>query len=378
MQPAFFDDGQLLAKTHYHLDACLWAQDTFIAGATFLMPSKVPEAGLESYSVDLDETTGIHHVFLRKASLRTSLALTKSSQPDYTSHVVEFSNGKMTAVPRAHCATTSLERGVQKNQCREHQWGIPIAQSEPVHPQYAESQPILANSTAPTPQKTISHNTTSPAISDSSITEFGRVVRQQAADDQSSLGAFSKSISHIVPWISTVSTCTTAKDSDATARAHGTQTPETYSMSRRSSAGSQDSRTPPSTAPTSPTFSTFSTMSFEKLVLANLPEVPTALGKVTYMVEALALEKVKQNELEKDSDSDRAVLRRHSLDLSFSPRQLNHLDKIQNSESPCLQEVSVLKIGLAMTEDGQIVMAEDASSNARSSPSLPRHPISVR
>lgn len=324
------------------------------------MPSKVPEAGLESYSVDLDETTGIHHVFLRKASLRTSLALTKSSQPDYSSHVVEFSNGKMTAVPRAH------------------QWGISIAQSEPVHPHYAHSQPILANSTAPTPQKTISHRTTSPAISDSSITEFGRVVRQQAADDQSSLGAFSKSISHIVPWISTVSTCTTAEDSDATARALGTQTSETYSMSRRSSAGSQDSRTPPSTAPTSPTFSTFSTMSFEKLVLANLPEVPTALGKVTYMVEALALEKLKQNELEKDSDSDRAVLRRHSLDLSFSPRQLNHLDKIQNSESPCLQEVSVLKIGLAMTEDGQIVMAEDASNNARSSPSLPRHPISAR
>ena len=386
MQPAFFDDGQLLAKTHYHVDACLWAKDTFINGATFLMPSKLPEAGLESYSVDLDDTTGIHHVFLRKASLRTSLALTKPSKPNYASHVVEFSNGKMTAVPRVHCATTSLERGVQKIQYREHQWGTSIAQSEPVHHQYADSRSSLASSPVLTPHKTNSDRTTSPpAGSDSSITEFGRVVRQQAADDQSSLCTFSKSISHIVPRNATASTCTKAEDSDAAARAQepviitvDTETSETYSISRRSSAGSQDSEIPPSTVPTSPAFSTFSTVSFEKSALANMPEVPVAPGKLTYMVEALALEKLHHDDLENDKDSDRAVLRCHSLDLSFSHRQFNHLDKIQNSESPCLQEVSTLKLSLAMTEDGQIVMAEDASNNAKSSPSLPQHSISAR
>ena len=347
------------------MDACLWTQDTFINGATFLMPSKRPEAGLESYSVDLDDITGVHHVSLQNASLRTSLTLTKSSNPNYASHVVEFSNGRMTAVPRVHCATTSLESGVQKIQDRERQWGTSIAQSEPIHDQYADSHASQASSPASTPHKINSHRTTSPAGSDSSITEFGRVVRQQAADDQSSLDTFSKSISHIVPWISTVSTCTTAEDSNTPAQAQqpvitavDTQTSETYSISRRSSAGSQDSRTPPSTVPTSPTCSTFSTMSFEKSALANLPKVPIAPGKLTYVVEALTLEKVHHDDMEKDDDSDRTVLRRHSLDLEFSHRQLIHLDRIQNSESPCLEEVSAFKAGLAMTEDGQIVMAE--------------------
>ena len=86
------------------------------------MPSKLPEASLERYLVDLDDSTGIHHVTLRKVSLRTTLPLTSLSNPNFSSHIVEFSNGEMTAVPRVNFAATNSKRNTRKTPSREYQW----------------------------------------------------------------------------------------------------------------------------------------------------------------------------------------------------------------------------------------------------------------
>ena len=132
MQPAIFDDDRTLSSTHYHVDACLWKGENFIDGATFLVPSKLPAVGLECYSVNLDDITGVHHVTLRKASLRTILPLTSLSNPGFSSHVVEFSNGEMTIVARVNCATTRTNLKARKTHSREYEWDSSIAQpSEP-------------------------------------------------------------------------------------------------------------------------------------------------------------------------------------------------------------------------------------------------------
>lgn len=353
------------------MDACLWKADTFIDGATFLMPSKLPEAGLENYIVDLDDTTGIYHVFLQKISLRTSLALMQSSKPDYSSHFVEFSNGEMTAVPRVGCTATCHERLEQQILHRERQWDISITQPQSVHYQDADSQSSPAGSSVSTSQEIKSQGTTSaPAESDSSITGFGRVVGLQAADDHASLCSFSVSIFHIIPQNVKASTCIAAKKSEAVVQAQELvtttpymQTSKTYCASRRSSAGSLDSEIPPSTAPTSPSSSIFSTVPFEKPALANLPEVPIAPGKPTYVFEALALENRQHDYLKMSIDLDSTVLGRLSLNLEISHRQLAHLDNIQDSESPCLgQALPRPRSGLAIT-DGIIYTAlEDNGS----------------
>ena len=367
MQPAVFDDGQLLATTHYHVDACLWKADTFIHGATFLMPSKLPEAGLEKYSVDLDDTTGIYHVVLRKVSLRTSLALMQSSKPDYSSHFVEFSNGDMTAVPRIDCTAISLECEIQQIPLGEHQCDMAITQPEPVDHQYTGSHSSLAGSSVSTPHETTSDGTIpAPAGLDSSITSFGRVVGQRAADDHSNLCTFSESIFHIIPRKARASSWSRAEDSNTAGEAQepvttalDIQASETHCPSRRSSAASQDSGIPLSTAPTSPRSLTPSTEPFEKLALAFLPEIPVAPRKPSYVVKALALEEVKHENLKKAIISDSAVLRRLGLDLGITHRQLTHLDKIQDSESPCVgQELRAPKSGLAII-DGQIIMASE-------------------
>ena len=59
-----------MSKTYYHADACLWEKETFFDGGTFLLPSKLPEEGLDSYIVDFDLSTGIHHVNFPAMSFR--------------------------------------------------------------------------------------------------------------------------------------------------------------------------------------------------------------------------------------------------------------------------------------------------------------------
>ncbi len=113
------------------MDACLWKGDKFIDGATFLVPSKLPVVDL-CYSVNLDDITGVHHVTLRKASLRTILPLTSLSKPGFSSHVVEFSKGEMTTVARVNCATTRTKRKARKTHSREHEWDSSITQPRPV------------------------------------------------------------------------------------------------------------------------------------------------------------------------------------------------------------------------------------------------------
>ena len=295
------------------MDACLWIRDTFIDGATFLMPSKVPEASLENYSVDLDEITGVYHVFLRRASLRASLALMRSSKPSYSSHFVEFSNGDMTAVPRVECAVTTREREVQTKETS-------ITQPEPVCYQGAdEKSSLVCSLVSPSYMLTSHGRITAPAGTDSSITGFGRIVGQQAVEDQSHLCTFSESILHIMPW--DIKTCTRigAEYSAAAVLTQELVKPtvaveisEIFSASRRSSLRSQDSGTTPSTVLTSPTSSRYSMEPIEKLALANSPT----------------------DGVEHAIDFDRTVSPLLGLDLSISRRQLIHLDGIESGESP--------------------------------------------
>ena len=295
------------------MDACLWVKDTFIDGATFLMPSKVPEASLENYSVDLDDITGIYHVFLRRASLRASLALTKFSKPNYSSHCVEFSNGHMTAVPRVECAVTIRECEVQTKETF-------ITQPEPVYHHSADENPSLTCSLVSPSHKLTSHEKVpAPAGTDGSIMGFGRIEGQQAIEDQSSLCTFSESILHIMSRDIKTYTRTGAEYSDAATQTQDFVTPtvaietsENFSASRRSSLRSQDSGTTPSTVPTSPTSSTSSMETIEKLSLADSP-----IDGVEHVV-----------------DFDRIVPPLLGLDLRISHRQLIHLDGIENGESP--------------------------------------------
>ena len=63
-----------MSRTYYHADACLWEENTFFDGGSFLLPSQVPEASLDAYVVDFDLSTGIHHVNFPPFSLRSGVS----------------------------------------------------------------------------------------------------------------------------------------------------------------------------------------------------------------------------------------------------------------------------------------------------------------
>ena len=288
------------------MDACLWKGDNFIDGATFLVPSILPEAGLECYSVDQDETTGVHHVILRKAYLH-KLPLANMSIPNFSRHIAEFSNGEMTLVPRAKSELSKTLSG-------DHQWDSSVAQTrpvrdivcqvqcgsfkqdnkvdeiKPVRDRVTDNHPGFPDSLLSTSVEAVSNGTTSgPAWSDSSIAVSGRVIGQRAADIHSSLSNFSESILHIVPRNKVTDPAIEAERSDAAAQGQelhkalaDTQTSENSTVevgglstdtSRRSSVGSQCSGIATSTAPTSPASSAFSTLPYWKSALTDLPEV---------------------------------------------------------------------------------------------------------
>ena len=284
------------------------------------MPSKVPEAGLENYSVGLDDITGVYHVFLRRASLRASLALMKSSKPNYSSHFVEFSNGDMTAVSRVECAAITQEREIETVSQRKHQQETSITQPGPVCRQRADENTSFTGCSVSPSHKLDSHGQIpAPTGTDHSVTGFGRIVGQQAVEDHSSLYKFSESIPHIVHRDTEIHTRIVAEYSDAATQTQELVTPtfavemsEVFSASRRSSLRSQDSGTTPSTVPTSPTSWGFPTEPIEKLALSNSPI----------------------NGVEKTIDFDRTISPLLGLDLRISCRQLVHLDGIANGESP--------------------------------------------
>ncbi|KAF6223830.1 hypothetical protein HO173_013161 [Letharia columbiana] len=367
MQPAFFEDGQSLASIHYHVDACFWKGNTFIDGATFLVPSKLPEARSQCYSVDLDNTTGVHHVTLRKAALQTGLPLIRLSNANFSSHDVEFSNGEMMTVPK---------RQTRKTPSKVYEWESSIAQARPVRNIVRQIQFGMFGQDSEADEVEHVHDQTisAPAGSDSSITRVGRVVGQQAADDQSRLSNFAKSIIHVVSGGSTASSSIGAEVSDAAAQAQesiessvDTQLSDNSSISRRSSAGSQGNGDLTSTVPTSPAWSTLSTLPFWKSALANLPQVPIAPGKPSYATKALALEVQKHDDLGKTDDQEQTVFRRLSWGLRISDRQLLHWDEIQDGESPYLEKFPAPRNDLVMTQEGQIDVAEDVSNNVQSS-----------
>ena len=332
------------------MDACLWKEDTFIDGATFLMPTKLPQAGVENYSVDLDDTTGVYHLTLRNTSLRASLALTNLSVPDFSSHVVEFSNGKMTIVPRISFARDTVKDTAQKPLTRGSDKTQTEAEAEPERHHSAENQPTVLHSDG---------TSSTLAESDSAIMEVGRVVSQQEAKDQSSPSSPSRSIIHILPWESTGTTSIDVKNPNTHAQ---TQKPipitvidirpsSSPNSSRRSSSASERTGSSTSTARTSPTSSEFPAVPFEKSAMKNLPEVPFVTGKPSDVVNALALEEANQSNPEKGGDPDCIS----SWDLSISHRQVRHWYKIQDGSSPYLGGPSPRNEELTMTEEGHII-----------------------
>ena len=87
----------MVSTTGWQADASLWKEDTFFDAGTFCLPSVFPQASLEAYTVRYDLETGIHDVFLTMKGILRLSTLSTSSQ---SSHVAEFSNGIMKAVPR--------------------------------------------------------------------------------------------------------------------------------------------------------------------------------------------------------------------------------------------------------------------------------------
>ena len=267
------------------MDACLWKGETCIDGATFLVSSKIPEAGSECYFVDLDGVTGVYHVVLRRLSLRSSLSLASLSAPEFSSHVAEFSSGKMTTMPR-------IKYSALKSKAR----------------------------------KTFS---------------------QQANDSQLSLSNFPKSILRVLSWNTAVSTSVEAEVPTSAAKSRSpvetlVKTPTSHSStpSRRSSAGSQGGGLSTSTAPTSPASPMFPTLPEWKSALADLSQVPVVLGKPSYFIEALGLEKLKHHDPEKTCDPDMENL--DHLDLALEaiskqsptagPRSKEHISASDDSD----------------------------------------------
>lgn len=335
------------------MDACFWRKDTLIDGATFLVPSKLPEASLQCYSVVFDEMTGVHHVVLRKASLRHTLKLTYLSKPDYSSHIVEFSNGEITILSRTNCARGN----VRQSQYSKIQHDNDAENVETTFNQVADQEPCLVGPLVSIPHKVIaSGKNPTPTEISSSVNESAHTI----AD-------FTESIDHLLPRLEMAFTSTGGEDIGAAVQseepieaqseepleiAHDLPACDSSSTSRRSSAKRQGNST--STALTTPASSTFSTLPFCKSTLANLPKVPIAPGKPTSVFEALALETPKKDEPKK-------VFARHFLgDLRISSQQFNNYDEIP----ACLEDMSTSRDDLAMTEEGQIVLAQDASSNA--------------
>ena len=371
MQPAFFDNGQILATTYYHVDACLWKENTFIDGATFFMPSKLPEVGSDKYSIDLDSSTGVYHVSCRTIHLRTSLSLTKTSKPDFSSHVVEFSKGKMTTVPRIDYANTIFKREEPKCPSRENEQHNAITKIEAFHQQYIKKRPKIAipSISAITDTDTKMENSP-PAGSDTSVTEYGPIVGHQAPTSQSTLSTLSESIIHMMPWETTKSASIEAADVAQAQWQHvmmvtiSSDTTDTSSTSRRSRSVSPTDESPPSTVPTSPASSIF--FEIPSSTVANIQQVLNVPGECTPMIKALALERPRSDGLEasKDTDEKTASLRhRLSLDLRISVRQLIHWDKIQDGESPRWHSKKGIRIprsnDLTIDENGQIIMIDD-------------------
>ena len=108
----------MVSTTEWQADASLWKEDTFFDAGTFCLPSVFPQASLEAYTVKYDLETGTHDVFLTMKGILGLSTLSTSSQ---SSHVAEFSNGVMNAVPRrgnvgvssfvtSNCHTNSNEK----------------------------------------------------------------------------------------------------------------------------------------------------------------------------------------------------------------------------------------------------------------------------
>ena len=268
------------------MDACLWKGESFIDGATFLVPSKSPEVGSECYFVDLDGITGVYHVVLRRLSLRSTLSLASLSAPRSSSHVAEFSSGKMTTVPR-------VKYSASKSKARK--------------------------------------------------TSFS----QQANDSRSSLSKSPTSIPRVLSWNTAIPTSLEAEVSTCAAQSRSpvetlvkTPTSDSSTPSRRSSAGSQGGGLSTSTAPTSPASPIFPTLPEWKSVLADLPQIPIVAGKPSHFIEALGLEKLKHNDPEKTCDPDMENL--DHLDLAREamseqspmavPRSKEHISASDDSD----------------------------------------------
>ena len=298
------------------------------------MPSKLPEVGSECYSVYLDDTTGVHHVTPRKAYLRTWKRKARNTPP------TKYHWDSSVAQPRiVRDVVRQIQFGIfGKRKARntppmKYLWDSSVAQPRPIREIVRQIQFGMFGQ-------------------ENEVDEFGPA-HDEAAENQISLASSSMS---------------TSLDDDS----NGTISALAGSdKSRRPSTGSQGSEISTSTVPTSPASSTSLTLPFDKSTLIDLPKFSIAPGKASHVIEALTLERPKHNEPEKIDDLDTTAVRRLSRDLSISYRQLKQWGVLQDLESPCLED-DPPRSGLTMTNDGQIIVAKDASNEAQSSLTSPQ------
>ncbi len=118
----------MISTTEWQTDASLWKDDTFFDAGTFCLPSVFPEASLEAYTVDYDLETGIHYVFL---TMKGILGLSKLSTPSQSSHVAEFSNGVMKAVPRCEKGGVSRHRNSNRHTGSNVKAAVVLQEADP-------------------------------------------------------------------------------------------------------------------------------------------------------------------------------------------------------------------------------------------------------
>ena len=291
----------MVSTTEWQADASLWKDDIFFDAGTFCLPSRLPQASLEAYTVVYDLETGIHDVFL---TIEGILGLFTSSTSSQSSHVAEFSNGVMKAVPRCRNGSDSA--------------GFP---TEAVNDGVEECEPHL-----PTRCEEISpdqQGTCCPAFSEVDAP----IVVSDEPDSTSSMKSNTKSIEEHNVKPDNLGALYSPKECPEKAKPLNILTdlvleddipPSTSSASDTSSDNSADTPSKPTTNATSPTLS----------VPQDLFEFHVREREASAIISALDLE---ENGL---NPNPWQCIPFQWLDMAITDRQYCHWEEIQEKEEP--------------------------------------------
>ena len=291
----------MVSATEWQADASLWKDDTYFDAGTFCLPSIFPQASLEAYTVLYDLEMGIHDVFL---TIEGILGLSTSSTSSQSSHVAEFSNGVMKAVPRhrnegdsSGFPTEAVNDGVED--CEPHS----PAMFEEISPdQKATSSPACSEVDAPIDVPKEVDSTLNMMLNTESIEE------QIASSDN--LGAV-YSTKKCLKKANSLSVLTDLVSEDDIS-------PLSSSASETSSDNGANTLSKPATAATSPTIS----------LPQDLVELHAHQREVSTLISALDLEEKPLNW------KPWQFIPLQWLDMAISDRQYCRWEEIQEKEEP--------------------------------------------